>query len=209
MSAGLRSVVHSVFWRMGPPSGNATIAAIATNLEMDTVTLPRSVGLGRHLATDERRGRRLRRPSGRLLGDKHIRDTGHARGQREVVDDRAPIRLRVEYGNADRLAPHEHHRPVFAGVFGLVHSAGFADYLRGLFVDHIALPLFSFNVGIELGQIVVLAATAVSFLGIDWAFAAMSRLGAARAKPLQIRLVGVSAIIAVVATTWMWERWPR
>src|SRR2546422_161952 len=49
------------------------------------------------------------------------------------------------------------YRPVFAGVFGLVHGAGFANYLRGLFVAPIALPLFGFNLGIELGQIAVLA----------------------------------------------------
>src|SRR6266496_1964074 len=49
-----------------------------------------------------------------------------------------------------------HYRPVFAGVFGLVHGAGFANYLRSLFVDQVALPLFGFNVGIEVGQIVVL-----------------------------------------------------
>src|SRR5207245_1974576 len=49
------------------------------------------------------------------------------------------------------------YRPVFAGVFGLVHGAGFANYLRSLFVAPIALPLFGFNVGIELGQLVVLA----------------------------------------------------
>ena len=43
------------------------------------------------------------------------------------------------------------YRPVLAGMFGLVHGAGFANYLRSLFVDHIALPLFGFNLGIELG----------------------------------------------------------
>jgi hypothetical protein len=48
------------------------------------------------------------------------------------------------------------YRPVLAGVFGLVHGAGFANYLRSLFVEDIALPLFGFNVGIELGQICVL-----------------------------------------------------
>ena len=33
------------------------------------------------------------------------------------------------------------YRPVFAGVFGLVHGAGFANYLRDLFVAPIAVPL--------------------------------------------------------------------
>ena len=53
------------------------------------------------------------------------------------------------------------YRPVFAGVFGLVHGAGFAGYLKGLFMDHIAVPLLGFNIGIELGQIVVLMAVAL------------------------------------------------
>jgi hypothetical protein len=37
------------------------------------------------------------------------------------------------------------YRPVFAGVFGLVHGAGFANYLKSMFVDHLALPLFGFR----------------------------------------------------------------
>src|SRR5438552_358561 len=32
------------------------------------------------------------------------------------------------------------YRPVLAGVFGLVHGAGFANYLSALFVTHVALP---------------------------------------------------------------------
>ena len=59
------------------------------------------------------------------------------------------------------------YRPVFAAVFGLVHGAGFADYLRNLFADRIALPLFGFNVGIELGQIVVLAFAGAFLLAAD------------------------------------------
>src|SRR3954466_4040240 len=59
------------------------------------------------------------------------------------------------------------YRPVFAGVFGLVHGAGFANYLRALFVEHIATPLFGFNIGIEAGQIVVLLAAAVVLGALD------------------------------------------
>ena len=33
------------------------------------------------------------------------------------------------------------YRPVFSGVFGLVHGAGFANYLRSLFVDRVAVPV--------------------------------------------------------------------
>lgn len=87
-------------------------------------------------------------------------------------------------------------RPAFAGVFGLVHGAGFANYLKSLFVDHVALPLFGFNVGIELGQIVVLAGIAVVLLGVD------------RLVSLRLRVVAVSTIIAVVAMGWAIERRP-
>ena len=41
--------------------------------------------------------------------------------------------------------------------FGLIHGMGFANYIRFMLArqQHIALPLFSFNVGLEAGQIVV------------------------------------------------------
>jgi HupE / UreJ protein len=47
-------------------------------------------------------------------------------------------------------------RAVYAMLFGLVHGAGFAGYLRSMFLDHIAVPLLGFNLGIEAGQILVL-----------------------------------------------------
>jgi hypothetical protein len=99
------------------------------------------------------------------------------------------------------------YRPVFAAVFGLVHGAGFADYLRNLFVDRIALPLFGFNVGIELGQIVVLIFAAVFLLAADWA---IRRIRASIAAPsaLRLRVVMISTIVMVIATRWAIERNP-
>lgn len=98
------------------------------------------------------------------------------------------------------------YRPVFAGVFGLVHGAGFANYLRSLFVDQITLPLFGFNVGIELGQLVVLAIAAALLTGVDRVFA----LTTARPRPgvLRLRVVAVSAVVALVAGRWALERSP-
>jgi len=43
-----------------------------------------------------------------------------------------------------------------AGGFGLVHGAGFATTLRDLFDGSVAVPLVGFNIGIELGQMLVL-----------------------------------------------------
>ena len=41
--------------------------------------------------------------------------------------------------------------------FGLIHGLGFSNYLRSLLGAHdsIALPLFAFNIGVELGQILI------------------------------------------------------
>ena len=41
--------------------------------------------------------------------------------------------------------------------FGLIHGLGFSNYLRSLLGSEkgLALPLFSFNVGIEVGQILI------------------------------------------------------
>jgi hypothetical protein len=99
------------------------------------------------------------------------------------------------------------YRPVFAGVFGLVHGAGFANYLRELFVDRIAVPLLGFNLGIEAGQIVVLLVAAGAFALVDRAMgmAPVRRLPAA---PLRARVVMVSCTVAVVATVWAAQRSP-
>lgn len=95
------------------------------------------------------------------------------------------------------------YRPVFAGVFGLVHGAGFANYLRSLFVDGVAVPLLGFNLGIEAGQVAVLAAATLLFAGLD------RLLGELRApSPFRLRVVAVSAVIAVVAAGWAVERSP-
>lgn len=99
------------------------------------------------------------------------------------------------------------YRPIFAGVFGLVHGAGFANYLRALFVDRIALPLLGFNLGIELGQLVVLAVAAALLVVIDRVIA---RLGASseRWPVLRLRTVSVSLVVVAVGSLWAIQRSP-
>ena len=90
------------------------------------------------------------------------------------------------------------YRPVFSGVFGLVHGAGFANYLRSLFVDRVAVPLFGFNIGIELGQVLVLLAAALVFVAADRGLGRMWRL----------RVVAVSIVVILFASRWAVERAP-
>ena len=99
------------------------------------------------------------------------------------------------------------YRPVLSGVFGLVHGAGFANYLRSLFVTRVAIPLFGFNLGIELGQILLLSAAALVFVAIDRGLIKLGRL-AGEGTALRWRVVGISVAVIVVATRWAAERAP-
>ena len=102
------------------------------------------------------------------------------------------------------------YRPLLAGVFGLVHGAGFAGYLNSLFVENIAVPLLGFNVGIEVGQILVLAVIFAALYGID---AVLLRAQRVRRVPstipvLRMRVVSFSVAIGLMATVWAVERSP-
>jgi hypothetical protein len=88
------------------------------------------------------------------------------------------------------------YRPLLAGTFGLVHGAGFANYLRSLFEGSIAAPLFGFNLGIEAGQIVVLTAAGALLVGFD---ALLTQ---------RVRTVAVSATVVLLAAKMALERVP-
>jgi hypothetical protein len=60
----------------------------------------------------------------------------------------------------------------------------------------VAAPLLGFNLGIELGQLLVLAGAAVTLTGVD------------RVLGHRRRVVAVSAIVVAVATTMALERTP-
>lgn len=49
---------------------------------------------------------------------------------------------------------------VVAFGFGLIHGLGFSSYLRSLLMgmQSIYLPLFAFNIGVEMGQLLIVAA---------------------------------------------------
>lgn len=68
--------------------------------------------------------------------------------------------------DADVLWP----RYVMALAFGLIHGLGFSAVLRGLLgtEDSLLVPLFAFNVGIELAQVVAIATLAVIGAVLTW-----------------------------------------
>ncbi len=83
--------------------------------------------------------------------------------------------------------------------FGLIHGFGFASVLRDLGVGGagggLALPLFTFNLGVELGQVVIAAAV----LPIVWRLRKSEKF-VARGVP------AMSAAVALAGLYWLLER---
>ncbi|HEY2864681.1 MAG TPA: HupE/UreJ family protein [Casimicrobiaceae bacterium] len=90
-------------------------------------------------------------------------------------------------------------RVVIAGLFGLVHGFGFSYGLQENLQfagTHLLVSLFAFNIGIEMGQIFVLALMlpALAFLR-------------RYLLPGRVGMIILSALVAHVGWHWMTERW--
>ena len=91
------------------------------------------------------------------------------------------------------------YRPLFAGVFGLVHGSGFGGYLQRLFLGSVVGPLFGFNLGIELGQLVVLAVAGAALMGLDRLLSERKARNPTHSA-FGLRVVTVSLVVVAVAT---------
>lgn len=97
------------------------------------------------------------------------------------------------------LGANQDRRWMLAFGFGLVHGFGFSFFLRDSLQfagGHLATALVSFNLGVELGQILVLAATVPL---LNWLFKA-------RRVPERAGIILLSALVAHTAWHWMLER---
>ena len=83
-------------------------------------------------------------------------------------------------------------------MFGLLHGMGFAGVLSelGLPESDFATALLFFNVGVEVGQLSVIA---VSFLSVFWLLKNQQRYR-------QWVVIPVSALISMVGLFWTYER---
>lgn len=97
------------------------------------------------------------------------------------------------------VAPNVRMRWTLAFAFGLVHGFGFSFALRETLQfagDHVLLSLLSFNIGVELGQLLVLAIL-LPVLGLAMRFLVRER----------VAILVVSVLIAHTAWHWLGERW--
>ncbi len=110
------------------------------------------------------------------------------------------IALSIAYVAVENIFRPELHRSRLWLVFGfgLLHGLGFASVLAefGMPRDDFALALLSFNIGIEFGQLAVIA---VAYVALTIWF---------RNQQLyrHIVVIPVSALIAIVGLYWFWER---
>lgn len=96
-------------------------------------------------------------------------------------------------------------RGLLAGGFGLVHGAGFAGYLSDLLPGSVGVPLFGFNVGLELGQALVLSMAIATLAVLDRGLSALARDSA---SGFQLRVACVSLVVTLAGSAWALERVP-
>jgi hypothetical protein len=83
--------------------------------------------------------------------------------------------------------------------FGLVHGLGFASVLAVLLPpDHVIAPLLGFNLGVEIGQLVIVA------IALPLAWLAARELGAERYRRGAMPVLSVA--LAALAIKWLIER---
>ena len=97
------------------------------------------------------------------------------------------------------LSPHLRLRAGLAFGFGLVHGFGFSFALRNTLQfagDHLLMSLVSFNIGVELGQILVLVALIPALL-LVFRYAVNERIG----------VILISVFVAHTAWHWLADRY--
>jgi len=104
------------------------------------------------------------------------------------------IALSIVYVGADNLMVRDGRdvRAWIAFAFGFIHGFGFANVLREMDLPRLALgwSLFSFNVGVEIGQLIVVVAVATALAALRSRSEATGR---------RLALVGSLAVIAAGA----------
>lgn len=86
----------------------------------------------------------------------------------------------------------------FALFFGLIHGLGFSNYLRSLLgkEESVLGPLFSFNLGLELGQLLIVNVILI----ISFIFVSLLKLD--RKRFIQV----MTGICFLLAANMVWER---
>lgn len=90
---------------------------------------------------------------------------------------------------------------LYAGFFGLIHGLGFSNYLRALLGkdETIIMQLFAFNVGLEVGQIIIVAL----FMAISFIFVSLAGVLRRDWKMIISSAVGGIALVLMLDTAYL------
>ena len=102
----------------------------------------------------------------------------------------------------DRIAEGKIWRNyLYAGFFGLIHGLGFSNYLRALLGqdETIILQLFAFNVGLEVGQIIIVG----FFMAISFIFVGLGNVTRRDWKMIISSAVGGIALMLMLETNFL------
>lgn len=94
---------------------------------------------------------------------------------------------------------HQYLRYFFTVFFGLIHGLGFSNYLKSLLgqSSNIVNELFAFNIGLEIGQIIIV----VFFMIITFIFTDILNI-----KKRELNLI-VSALVAGLTLRLITDKW--
>lgn len=126
------------------------------------------------------------------------------RAPTEFVIALSVLLLAVELARDDRSALAMRFPWVVALAFGLVHGFGFAGALAeiGFPPEGIAMPLLLFNVGVEVGQILIVLAAASAIAMAGWIAARVQRVNGLGRYVDTAMIYGIGTITAY----WCFER---
>lgn len=90
---------------------------------------------------------------------------------------------------------------VYAGFFGLIHGMGFSNYLRALLGgdSSIVLQLFAFNVGLEVGQIIIVGI----FMVVSFIFVSIGNVSRRDWKMIISSAAGGVALMLMMETPYL------
>ncbi|MDE0471541.1 MAG: HupE/UreJ family protein [Ekhidna sp.] len=90
---------------------------------------------------------------------------------------------------------------IYAGFFGLIHGMGFSNYLKTLLGTDksIILQLFAFNVGLEAGQIIIVAI----FMIVSFIFISLAAVSGRDWKMIVSSVVGGIAAMLMLDTGYL------
>ena len=111
----------------------------------------------------------------------------------------AAIALSIAYIGIENLfVGNPRYRWKITFIFGLVHGFGFAAVLRDMHLPRagVAISLFSFNVGVEIGQVAI----------VSLMYPLLVLLARTRHRVLVTRIA--SSIITIVGLVWFYQRIP-